>query len=246
MTYSTHTPRLIQTSAPPSRTKGRPPRLLDQVRAEIRTRHYSLQTEQAYVHWIKRFILFHGKRHPREMGAREVEAFLSDLAIHRHVAANTQNLALSALLFLYKEVLEIELPWLGDVTRAKKPKRLPTVLSEDEARRLMQGLPADVSGLVARLLYGTGMRLMEGVRLRVKDVEFDRHQIMVRGGEGARDRVTVLPDSLVAPFVCNTLAGIGLRHSHRAGIAGPRGREDHDDLHARPEPRWARRGQSAR
>lgn len=172
------------------------PKLLDRVRVAIRSRHYSVRTEQAYVHWIKRFILFHGKRHPREMGAPEVEAFLSDLAVRQNVAAGTQNLALSAILFLYRAVLEIELPWLENVTRAKKPKRLPTVLSQPEARRLMQALPDDLPGLIARLLYGTGMRLMEGVRLRVKDVEPDRGQIVVRDGKGGKDRVTMLPDAL--------------------------------------------------
>ncbi|HEU0197201.1 MAG TPA: integron integrase [Nevskiaceae bacterium] len=177
-----------------------PPKLLDRVRAEIRTRHYSLRTEQTYVHWIKRFIFYHNKRHPKDMGAPEVEAFLSDLAVRQNVAASTQNLALSAILFLYRKVLQVELPWLENVTRAKKPKRLPTVLSQAEAKRLMQALPDNLPGLVGRLLYGTGMRLMEGVRLRVKDVELDRRQILVRSGKGTKDRVTVLPDALRAPL----------------------------------------------
>lgn len=166
----------------------------------MRTKHYSLRTEETYVHWIKRYILFHGKRHPKDMGAAEVEAFLSDLAVRLNVAASTQNLALSAVLFLYREVLEIELPWLQGVTRAKKPQRLPTVLSRSETQDLLQALPDDVPGLVARLLYGTGLRLMEGVRLRVKDVELGTGQIVVRDGKGAKDRVTMLPDTLVAPL----------------------------------------------
>lgn len=134
------------------------------------------------------------------MGAPEVEAFLSDLAVRLNVAANTQNLALSAILFLYRDVLGIDLPWLEGVTRAKKPQRLPTVLTRGEAQRLLQNLPDDVPGLIARLLYGSGMRLMEGVRLRVKDVDADRRQIVVRNGKGAKDRVTLLPDSLIEPL----------------------------------------------
>jgi integron integrase len=184
----------------PSASSERPPKLLDQVRAAIRTKHYSLRTEKTYVHWIKRFIVFHGKRHPREMGGPEVEAFLSDLAVTLNVAANTQNLALSAILFLYRDVLEIELPWLGDVTRAKKPQRLPVVLSLAEASRLMDELSAQPTGLVARLLYGTGMRLTEGLRLRIKDLDLGRREIVVRSGKGAKDRVTVLPKSLVEPL----------------------------------------------
>jgi integron integrase len=163
----------------------------------MRAKHYSLRTEQTYWHWIKRFILFNDKRHPSELGAEHVEAFLSDLAMQRHVAANTQNLALAAVLFLYREVLGVELPWLENVTRAKKPQRLPTVLTRSEIARLfdaLEGEPAVV--LAARLLYGTGMRLMEGLRLRVKDIEFDTRQITVREGKGGKDRVTVLPDTL--------------------------------------------------
>ncbi|MFA5940478.1 MAG: integron integrase [Sinimarinibacterium sp.] len=190
----------IASLAAPSASFVKPPKLLDQVRAAIRTRHYSLRTEQTYLHWIKRFILFHGKRHPREMGAPEVEAFLSDLAVSQNVAANTQNLALSAILFLYREVLDIQLPWLDGVTRAKKPQRLPVVLSRAEAGRLMDQLPVNAPGLVARLLYGTGMRLTEGLRLRVKDVDIARREVIVRDGKGGKDRVTVLPSSLLEPL----------------------------------------------
>ncbi|OZB74663.1 MAG: integrase [Halothiobacillus sp. 14-55-98] len=172
------------------------PKLLDQVRDLIRTKHYSIRTENQYLQWIKRFILFHGKRHPRDMGAPEVEAFLSHLAVSRDVAASTQNQALSALLFLYREVLGIDLPWLDNITRAKRPQRLPVVLSRDEVRAVLDRM-SGVYGLMASLLYGTGMRLMECVRLRVKDVDFARGEILIRDGKGAKDRVTMLPESLV-------------------------------------------------
>lgn len=151
------------------------------------------------MHWIKRFILFHGKRHPRELGAREVEAFLSDLAVNGHVAAATQNQALSALLFLYREVLEVELPWLDNLTRAKPSQRLPVVLTPAEVRAVLDRMDG-VYGLMARLLYGTGMRLMECVRLRVKDVDFGRNEIVIRDGKGAKDRVTMLPAALAGPL----------------------------------------------
>ncbi|HEY1077095.1 MAG TPA: integron integrase [Fontimonas sp.] len=181
------------------------PKLLEQVRNLIRMRHYSIRTEQTYLHWIKRFILFHGKRHPREMGAPEIEAFLSDLAVRLNVAANTQNLALSAILFLYRDVLAQDLPWLDGVTRSKKPQRLPVVLSRQEAVSLLKHLPADVPGTIGRLLYGTGMRLMEAVRLRVKDLDVDRRELLVRNGKGAKDRVTVLPESLLPALQAQTV-----------------------------------------
>lgn len=176
------------------------PRLLDRVRERIRARHFSLRTESAYVGWIKRFILFHDKRHPEQMGAPEVEAFLTHLAVQRHVASSTQNQALAAILFLYREVLDIELPWMEEVTRAKKPQRLPTVLSRGEVQALLAALPPGVPGLVARLLYGTGMRLLEGLRLRVKDLDLPQRQITVRDGKGAKDRVTMVPDVLIEPL----------------------------------------------
>lgn len=146
--------------------------------------------------WIRRFILFHQKRHPAEMGAVEIEAFLTHLAIERNVSASTQNQALSALLFLYKEVLQVELPWLGTMERAKKPQRLPTVLMVREVNEVLGKLEGTV-GLMMRLLYGMGMRLMECVRLRVRDVDFEMRQITVHDGKGAKDRVTMLPESLV-------------------------------------------------
>lgn len=174
-----------------------PPKLLDQVRARIRVLHYSRSTEATYLYWIKFYIHFHGLRHPRDMGAAEVEAFLSHLATVRDVAAGTQNQALHALLFLYKQVLGIDLPWLDGITRAKPSKRMPVVLTQGEAQRLLaatRGTP----GLIVRLLYGTGARLMEGLRLRVKDIDFERHQVTIRGGKGDKDRVTMLPASIVA------------------------------------------------
>lgn len=175
------------------------PKLLDRVRAEIRVRHYSLRTEQSYVDWARRYILFHQKRHPAEMGAVEVRDFLSHLAVDRHVSASTQNQAKSALLFLYREVLKIELPWLDEVVVAKSAKRLPVVLTQVEVRALLNAMSGTM-GLVASLLYGTGMRLLEGLRLRVKDVEFSRREIIVREGKGNKDRVTVLPENLILPL----------------------------------------------
>ena len=167
-----------------------PPRLLDRVRERIRYKHYSLRTEESYVQWVRRFVLFHGKRHPSEMGAPEVEAFLTSLAVEGNVAASTQNQARSALLFLYKEVLGSELPWLDNVEQAKKPRRLPVVLNEDEVRSLLAALDG-VAWLAAALLYGAGLRLMECLRLRVQDIDFKRREILVRDGKGFKDRVTM-------------------------------------------------------
>ena len=180
---------------PPKPPGGTPPKLLDQVRARVRRLGYAKRTELSYVHWVKRYILFHGKRHPRDMGKQEVEAFLTDLAVERGVAAATQNLALSAILFLYREVLAVPLPWLDDVARAKQPACLPTVLTQAEVQSMLEHI-GGTAGMMLHLLYGTGMRLMECVRLRVKDVDFDLHQITVRDGKGGKDRVTVLPRSL--------------------------------------------------
>lgn len=175
------------------------PKLLDRLRAEIRLRHYSIRTEETYVDWARRFILFHDKRHPKDMGAAEVTDFLSYLASERNVSASTQNQAKSALLFLYREVLQIELPWLDEVIAAKNARRLPVVLTQTEARRLLDATSGTM-GLVVSLLYGTGMRLLEGLRLRVKDVEFTRREIIVREGKGNKDRVTVLPENLILPL----------------------------------------------
>jgi site-specific recombinase XerD len=188
------------------------PRLLDQVRGKVRLKHYSLRTEQAYLDWIKRFIRHHGKRHPREMGAAEVEAFLTHLAVAGRVAASTQNQAKSAILFLYREVLEVELPWLDNVAPAKAPKRLPVVLTRNEVQAVLGNMRGR-HWLVASLLYGTGMRLMECLRLRVKDVDFAQGEILIRDGKGFKDRVTVLPSSLMAPLLSvDSRSGIERRH----------------------------------
>jgi integron integrase len=175
------------------------PKLLDRMRAEIRVRHYSIRTEETYLDWARRYILFHDKRHPKDMGADEVQSFLSYLATERNVASSTQNQAKSALLFLYRDVLHIELPWLDEVIAAKVRKRLPLVLTQTEMRALLNAMSGTM-GLVASLLYGTGMRLLEGLRLRVKDVEFERREIIVREGKGNKDRVTVLPENLILPL----------------------------------------------
>jgi integron integrase len=182
---------------PPS--GGRPPRLLDQVRDKLRTLHYSYRTEQQYLQWVRRYILFHQKRHPREIGAPEVEAFLSHLAIVRKVSASTQNQALAALLFLYQKVLGLELPWLKDVVRAKPSRHLPVVLTHKEVRAVLARLE-DEHWLIGSILYGGGLRLQEALQLRVKDVDFDLRQIVVRDGKGSKDRVTILPEAVVEPL----------------------------------------------
>lgn len=196
------------------------PMLLDQVRAAIRLRHYSIRTEESYVNNIRRFILYHGKRHPREMGVAEIRQYLSHLATDDHVAASTQNVALNALLFLYREVLQIELPQIEGVERAKRPKRVPVVLTPDEVGRLLAQL-SGLHHLMAGLLYGAGLRLMECARLRVKDVDFGYGQITVRDGKGERDRRTVLPAPLCAPLKRQLARGQlqhedDVRHGHGA------------------------------
>jgi len=175
------------------------PKLLDQVRGKIRLKHYSIRTEQAYADWIKRFILHFDKQHPKDLGAEEVEQFLTYLAVEGKVAASTQNQAKSALLFLYREVLQIELPWLDNVEQAKAPKRLPVVLTRHEVQAVLSRMQG-THWLIASMLYGTGMRIMECLRLRVKDVEFSRKEILIRDGKGFKDRVTMLPELLVNPF----------------------------------------------
>jgi len=184
---------------PTLQATGQKPKLLDHVRDAIRTRHYSLQTEKAYVQWIKRFIFFHDKRHPREMGEAEVGQFLSFLATESRVSASTQNQALNALLFLYREVLEKPLGYMNGVVRAKRPKRLPVVLSRQEVRTLF-GFLHGVDWLMAMLLYGAGLRLMECLRLRVQDIDFASNQIVVRGGKGNKDRLTMLPAAVQEPL----------------------------------------------
>jgi integron integrase len=175
------------------------PKLLDQVRDVIRRKHYSIRTEQAYVDWIKRFIIYHGKRHPGEMAEEEVAEFLTHLARDLNVAASTQNQALSALLFLYKEVLKHEIGWLQKVERAKKPPKLPVVLSRAEVKQIFGHLHS-VPKLMAGLLYGSGLRLMECVRLRIKDIDFELAQIAVRDAKGGKDRITMLPLNMSEPL----------------------------------------------
>src|SRR5438552_11409637 len=170
-----------------------PPRLLDRVRAAVRTRHFSPRTEEAYVMWIRRFIVFHGKRHPSAMGGAEVNQFLTHLAVERHVSASTQNQALSALLFLYRVILEDPLPWLDDLVRAQRPLRVPVVLTIDEARAVLENMDGGAQ-LVAQLLYGSGLRLLEALMLRVKDLDFARREIVVRDPKGRHDRRTMLPE----------------------------------------------------
>lgn len=177
----------------------KPSRLLDRVREAIRVRHYSIRTEAPYLDWIRRFILFHGKQHPQDLGSPEVAAILTHLAVNRHVAPSTQNQAKSALLFLYREVLRVELPGLDEVTAAKDRRRLPVVLTTMEVRALLHEL-SSTTELAAGLLYGTGMRLLEALRLRVNDVGCERREVLVRDGRGGKDRVTVLPENLVLPL----------------------------------------------
>jgi len=175
------------------------PRLLEQVREVARRKHYSLRTEHAYVHWIRRFVLFHNKRHPRDMAEAEVEAFLTHLAVHGRVTSSTQNQALNAIVFLYRQVLERPLGWLDNVERAKRPSKLPVVLTREEVRAVLSRLDG-TTWLMASLLYGSGLRLMECLRLRVKDVEPGHLQLTVRDGKGRKDRITVLPERLCEPL----------------------------------------------
>ena len=175
------------------------PRLLDRMRGVLRARHYSLRTEDSYVQWAKRFILFHGKRHPSAMGPDEINGYLTHLAVERHVSASTQSQALAAILFLYRDVLGEEVPWLTELVRAPRRERAPVVLTRDEVRRLL-GEMSGTAQLVARLLYGTGMRLLECLRLRVKDLDFETGELVVRAGKGNKDRRTPLPRVLSAPL----------------------------------------------
>jgi integron integrase len=206
------------------------------VRESIRRHHYSYRTEQAYVHWIKRFILFHRKRHPQDMGANEVTAFLSHLALDRAVAAATQNQALAALLFLYSEVLGQALPWMDGITRAKRPVTVPVVLTRDEVRALLAQLDG-TKWLMASLLYGAGLRLRECLHLRVKDVDFSYSQITVRRGKGEKDRVTMLPAPLADPLRSH-LARV--RSLHERDLAQGFGEVEMPDALARKYPRAGR------
>lgn len=208
-------------------------RLLEQVRDAIRRRHYSLRTEEAYVHWIKRFIHFSAKRHPRELGAPELTAFLNHLARERDVAASTQNQALSALLFLYREVLASPLPWLDALERAQRPARLPSVLTRDEVQRLLAQLEG-TKWLMASLLCGAGLRLRECLKLRVKDLDFGYRQILVRDGKGAKDRVTMLPESVIEPLKAHLVRAKAL---HERDVATGYGDVELPDALARKYPR---------
>jgi integron integrase len=218
-------------SAPPAR-----PRLLDQVRNAIRRRHYSYRTEESYADWIKRFIRFRGKRHPREKGEPEVTAFLNHLARDRQVAAATQNPALAALLFLYKEVLATPLAWLDGLERAKRPARLPSVLTGGEAQQLLSQLEG-TKWLMASLLYGAGLRLRECLKLRVKDVEFEYRQLIVRDGKGAKDRVTMLPEAVIASLKEHL---VRVRALHEKDVAAGYGEVELPDALNAKYPRAAR------
>ena len=190
-------------------------KLLDQVRDAVRVRHLSYRTEQAYVDWIRRFILFHSKRHPNEMDETYVSEFLTYLAVKKRVAASTQNQALSAILFLYRDVLKKELGWLDDLERAKGPSRLPVVFSRQEVDEILVRLEG-IKWLMASLLYGAGLRLMECVRLRIKDLDFDYGQIVVRDGKGQKDRITMLPISL-KEHLLRHLEKVTIQRSKRGG-----------------------------
>ena len=202
-------------STPPSES---PPKLLDQVRGAIRTRHYSTRTETAYVAWIRRFIVFHGKRHPRELGGPEVTAFVSSLAA-RGVSASTQNQALSAVLFLFQVVLGERLGWMDEIVRAQRPVRIPVVLSRQEVSLLLSHLRGPV-WLMASLMYGAGLRLLECAELRVKDINFDRGELRIRDGKGRKDRVTVLAASLKEPLLDHLQR---VKTQHEADLAAGRG-----------------------
>jgi integron integrase len=193
---------MAQTGIPLHTQKNVKPRLLDQVRQTIRRKHYSLGTEATYIDWIKRYIFFHRKRHPKEMGAAEMEQFLNYLAVEKRVAASTQNQALSALVFLYREVLRQDFDWMENLERAKRPSRLPVVLTESEVHSVLAHLDGQ-NWLMASLLYGAGLRLMECIRMRVKDIDFDYQQITVRDGKGAKDRVTMLPETSIEPLLAH-------------------------------------------
>jgi integron integrase len=213
-----------------------PPRLLDQVRHEIRVRHYSLRTEEAYVAWIRRFILFHNKRHPSAMGAEEINRFLSDLAVTRNVAVATQSQALSAILFLYSQVLHEAVPWLGEIIHARKPRRLPVVLTREEVASVLGRLGGSW-WLIGMLLYGAGLRQIECLRLRVKDVDFGRFEILVRSGKGEKDRVTMLPEAVSNPLQSHL---IRVRALHERDLVEGMGRVWLPNALARKFPRAER------
>lgn len=202
----------------PSETQIAPPRLLDRVRWHLRVKHYSIRTERTYLDWIRRYILFHGKRHPEGMGEEQIAAFLTHLAVNLNVAASTQNQAFSALLFLYQQVLEKKLDFITGIERVRRPPKLPVVFTSAEARAVLARLKGDYR-LMAHLLYGSGLRLLECLRLRVKDIDFGYRQITVREGKGMRERVTILPDRLVRPLQAH-LARVKELHLQDLGRGG--------------------------
>lgn len=220
----------------PERERPSKPRLLDRVRDAVRARHYSRRTEEAYVAWIRRFILSQGKRHPAEMGAAEITQFLTALAVRAWVAASTQNQALSALLFLYREVLGQQIPWLEDVVRAKRARRLPVVLTRDETRAVLDRLRG-VPRLMALLLYGAGLRVLECARLRVKDVDLVSNQIVVRAGKGDRDRMTMLPAAVKASLAEHLEL---VRRQHERDLARGAGWVEHPGALMRKYPNAGR------
>ena len=194
---------------------GDRPGLFQVARERMRVRHLSFQTERAYLGWIRRFVAFHDRRHPRDLGAADVEAFLTHLAVGRKVSASTQNQALQAILFLYRHVIEVQLPWLENIVRAKRPQHRPVVLTQEEVRCILSNLDG-TPWLVASLLYGCGLRLTEGLRLRVKDLELERGELIVRDGKGGKDRITVLPQSLIEPLKAH-LARLHPRSANAVG-----------------------------
>jgi len=211
---------------------SRQPRLLDQVRAAIRVRHYSLRTEQTYVYWIKRFIVFHGKRHPKDMGGNEIGQFLSALAIEQKVSAATQNQALNALVFLYRHVLDLAPGVIENIVRAKRPQRLPVVLQKHEVKALLDALEG-VPWLMGHLLYGAGLRLMECLRLRVKDIDFSANHLVVREGKDNKDRITRLPSVIKAPLASHL---VRVRALHERDLAHGLGSVSLPDALARKYP----------
>jgi integron integrase len=233
----------IKNSVKPSTPVLQSTRVLDQLRERIRYRHYSLSTEQVYVYWVRFFIRWSDRggvlRHPRSMGASEVEAFLTHLATMRKVSASTHNQALSAILFLYLEVLAIELPWLNGINRLTQKRRIPSVLTKNEVAGLRARMDG-VTALIARLLYGTGMRLMEGMRLRIKNVDFDRQVIIVRNAKGGKDRGVMLPRSLLAALRLQLQAARAIweadRQAQRGGVETPHALEQ---KHPKVGDSWA-------
>ncbi len=226
--------RVIAVTASPSisPTPAKQPKLLDRLCEALRSRHYSRRTEQCYCHWVKRFIFFHHVRHPAEMAEPEINAFLTHLAVKEKISASTQNQALSALLFLYRHVLDRVIGDLGDVIRARKPKRLPVVMTREEARAVLSHLEGD-KRLMAALMYGAGLRLMECLRLRVQDIDFARNELTVRDGKGSKDRRTMLPESLKPPFLAHLRK---VRRVHESDLADGWGRVQMPDALDRKYP----------